>query len=378
MAVYTKKYNGSAWVTAPVKKFNGSSWVDAYVYKYNGSSWIQIYPETSVTTTQTVIGSGLTTYRGSYSSWASGDAKQGSGANYSGSTSNWGYLGILSTSYSGCGSISAVSSSTFAGTRGDSGTYNEDQTIKFYRCSASSSSTPTTSNIAGNFTCSTGGPGKNTSFSNKAISGLSNLKDFMNQSSAKYLYIYSNATADYLDLTDAQLTVSYTYLATTAAYEVTTSMLSLSADTPSNLIGSNSLYKKVIYNNEADMTLEEVFERRENGIVLDIDEATVNGEDYIIKPWTRFYEIVKIENEESEQYKARIEAFNLEMEDEVQVSLNKTDWFTMYQKDAKSNYMEADLPLEYNRVFDWVYVRIINKETEEVHCTKDIEPMFIV
>ena len=54
MAVYTKKYNGSAWVTAPVKKWNGSAWVDAKVQKWTGSAWTQLYPETAVTTSKTI------------------------------------------------------------------------------------------------------------------------------------------------------------------------------------------------------------------------------------------------------------------------------------------------------------------------------------
>lgn len=377
MAVYVKRYNGSSWVNGTVKRYNGSSWVDAYVYKYDGSKWVQIYPETSVTTTQTATGSGYSTYKLTWATWDAGDAKQGSGANYDGSTANWGYLGILSTAYSGCGSVSSVSSATFAGIRGDAGTYNTNQTIKFYRCSATSSGTPTTSNIAGNFTCSTNGPGKNTSFSNKAISGISNVQDFMNQTSYKYLYIYSNATADYLDLNSAQLTVSYTYLATAAAYETTTSMISLCADTPSTLVGKDSLLKMVIYNDELDYSLDEIFRRREDGIVQDIDATTVNDVDYIIKPWTRLYEIQE-DDEDEERYIARIEAFNLGMDDEVQMSLNKTDWFTMYQTNPDTQYMEAKLPSEYNRVFDWVYIRIINKKTEEVYHTKEIEPMFIV
>lgn len=33
MAVYVKKYNGSAWVDAAVKRYNGSAWVDATVNK---------------------------------------------------------------------------------------------------------------------------------------------------------------------------------------------------------------------------------------------------------------------------------------------------------------------------------------------------------
>ena len=63
MAVYTKKYNGSSWVTAPFKKWNGSSWVDAKVMKYNGSAWVQIYPEKVVTTNKTISSTSFNTRR---------------------------------------------------------------------------------------------------------------------------------------------------------------------------------------------------------------------------------------------------------------------------------------------------------------------------
>jgi hypothetical protein len=128
MAAYTKKYNGSAWVTAPVKKYNGSAWVDAKVQKYNGSSWVQLYPEASVSTTKTLTGTNLNTYR---SSWDGGSvAKQGK---YSSYAAAHGYLGVSATSLTGYGSVSSISSATFSGTRDGSGSYGRCGCIYCYR-----------------------------------------------------------------------------------------------------------------------------------------------------------------------------------------------------------------------------------------------------
>lgn len=35
-----KRWNGSAWVTAPVKRWNGSAWIDVTVKRWNGSVWV--------------------------------------------------------------------------------------------------------------------------------------------------------------------------------------------------------------------------------------------------------------------------------------------------------------------------------------------------
>lgn len=376
MAIYVKRYNGSSWVNTTVKRYNGSSWVDAYTYRWDGSKWVQIYPETAITVSnKAVSGSGLTTYRTSYKDWKAGDAKQGSGADWDGSVANWGYVGIQSTSYTGSGSVSSVSAASFHGTRGSAGYYSNDQTIYFYRCSASTSGTPSTSNIYGSFTCKTGGPGSGKAITTKTISGTSAVKDFLNQvNSAKYLYIYSNATGDYLDLDAATLTLSYVYTASSAAYEISTSTVSLAADMPSTLAGKDSLHKMVIYNDEIDLPFEEVIRRRVDNEVEDIPASDII-EGYVPMPWTREKYVQEIDEN---KYMARVEVFSMGQNDEAQVSLDKYEWNTMYQKDPKTAYVEAELSSDYNRVLDWVYIRVIDRETGEVHCTTEIEPLFIV
>ena len=111
MAVYTKKWNGSAWVTAPVKKWNGSAWVDAKVQKWNGSAWTQLYPETAVTTSKTISSTSFNTYRDS--KWLNTNtARQGVYSSYG---SCMGYLGLNAANFPGSGSITSIGSATFTG-----------------------------------------------------------------------------------------------------------------------------------------------------------------------------------------------------------------------------------------------------------------------
>lgn len=373
MAVYTKKWNGSAWVTAPVKKWNGSSWVDAYTYKWNGSSWVQIYPETAVTTSTTLYSGTKDTYK--TSGWkGDGIARQGNGSTWGGSTSNYGYFGISSYSITGCGGISAVHSATFSGTRGGSGYYNNEQTVKFYRSAQAPSSVPS---VEGNFTSTFTMPGKDTAFSGKSISMGSNGLNWMNAVGSKpYLYIYSNVAADYASFTGScSVWVNYTYIATAAAFEGMESRARAISSTDSFTDINNTTYHVMpIYRDEVDMTLEEIIKRREDGIVQDIDPTTLNRE-YVPKPWSKEYSIT--EDREGNQILV-LEVYGLGMDDEVQLSVDGVNWATMTQTIDNFCFMEGTLPPDFNKTFDWIYVRCIDKKTDTLHFTLDIEPVIIL
>ena len=381
MAIYVKRYNGSSWVDGVVKRYNGSSWVDAYTYRWDGSKWVQIYPETAITVTdKTLTGSGFNTWRMSYQSWNSADAKQGSGVDWDGSVANWGYCGIKATSWTGCGSITSVTKQQFSGTRGDAGYYNNDQTIKFYRSAVNSGASGglTASDVTGLFTCKTGGPGKNAAISTKTLSDntAGNFKNWLNNVSSKpNLYIYSNATGDYLDLTACKITASYVYTAATAAFEDLTSVASIITYSDNyNDIKNTSYHTMTIYNDEVGMTLEEIIQRREDGIAEDIDPTTVDRA-YVSKPWSREY---KIEQDRDGNEMALVEVFGLKKFSEVQMSLDKVTWTTMHQLSAKYNYMCATLPSDFNKMYDWVHIRCINTEIDEIDFELDIEPTIII
>lgn len=379
MAIYVKRYNGSSWVNTTVKRYNGSSWVDAYTYRWDGSKWVQIYPETIVTVSDKAVTSGtMNNYKSKMSDWK-GDkiARQGNGSTWSGSPANWGYMAISASSFTGSGSITSVTSAYFKGTRGGSGYYNDDQTVQFYRSAITTSGTPTTSNIAGNFKCTFKMPGKDTAFPNKAITMGTNGLNWLNQANSQpRLYIYSNVAGDYASFTGTcTVTASYKYQAASAAFiDDTSPAMLLTAKDDYNSIQNTSYHVMPIYKEEENMSLTEIMQRREDGIVEDIDITTVDRYG-MPDPWSRNY---RVEEDRDGNLMALVEVFNLKMSSEVQMSLDKVNWTTMYQLDPKNNYMQAPLPPDFSKLTDWVYVRCIDKELDLIHFELDIEPVLII
>ena len=379
MAIYVKRWNGSAWVDGAVKRWNGSSWVDAYTYRWSGSAWVQIYPETVITVSNKTVNSGTkNNYKSKNNAWKNdGIARQGNGDTWGGSPHNWGYMAISAASYTGSGSITSVTSATFSGTRGGSGYYNNDQTVKFYRSAVVPSTVPTTSNIAGQFTCAFKMPGKDTAFSGKSISMGTNGLNWLNRANSQpQLYIYSNVADDYASFTGTcSVTASYKYNAASAAFVDEASVATLiTPEDDYNSIKNTSYHTMAIYNDEVDLTFDEIIKRREDGIVEDIHPDSVDR-NHTPRPWTRNY---SIEKDENENLRAKIEVFGLGMNDEVQISLDKNNWSLMKQTNKDYNYMECILPADYNKVTDWCYIRIINTKTDELYLTAEIEPMLML
>ena len=375
MAVYTKRYNGSSWVDAPVKRYNGSSWVDATVNKWDGSKWVQIYPETNVTTSKTLTGSGsnLNTYR---SKWDSDSvAKQGK---YSSYAAAHGYLAVSAKSITGYGNISAISSAKFSGTRDGSGSYNNNQTLYFYRSNVAPASTSPSGTLTGSWTATTGGPGSGKAMSNRAMTVNSNTLNWANNVSSKpYLYIHSTATGDYAGIkTSFSLALSYTYKAKSLVFSERDAVpLLMSKDMYKMRTGKEPYYSVLVHNGEENMSLEEIIKRREDGISEAISfDSVVEG--YEAKPWTREYDVEY--NKETDTCTAKIEVLNMRMEDEVQCSLDKEKWNTMYNVNGKTHYHEAELPKDFNRYSDFVYVRVLDKEKEEIVTEMTIEPKIFI
>lgn len=373
MAVYTKKYNGSSWVTAPFKKWNGSSWVDVTVKKYNGSAWVQIYPETSVTTSKTLSSTTFNTYR---SKWDNNSvAKQGVYSTYAAAH---GYLGISATSLTGYGTISAISSAKFSGTRDGSGYYNNNQTVRFYRSNVNSTSTSPVNTVSGKFTSTTGAPGSGGTMSNRAITVSSETLNWANNVSSKpYLYIYSNATADYAGIkTSFSITLSYTYGAKMLTYaEKDAQPMLMSRDMYKMETGKEPYYSVLVHEGEENMSLDEIIQRREDGISEFISFDSI-VKDYEAKPWTREYKVEY--DKETKTCNAKIEVLNMRMSDEVQYSLDKVKWNTMYNNDATTYYHEAKLPKDFNRYADFIYVRVLDKEKEQIITEITIEPKIFI
>lgn len=376
MAVYTKKYNGSAWVTAPVKKWNGSAWVDAKVMKWTGSAWSQLYPETAVTTSKTLSSTSFNTYR--QSKWLNTNtARQGVYSSYG---SCMGYLGLNAANIAGSGSITSIGSATFTGVRGGAGSYNSNQTLRFHRNNGAPSSTPGTP--TGQFNATTGGPGSGKTMSNRAITMSSEVTNWANQVGSKpYLYIYSTSTSDYADIqTSCSITLNnYVYTAKTIAFESEKAIpLLMTADMYRETMNKEPYHSMTVYENEIDMTLEEIIQRRVDGIVEDIPyDSIIQAPE--IKPWTRNYEVYESNTFSlNKQLFVKVEVFNMDMNDEAQYSLDGEEWFTLYGTDADSDYLIAELPKDFNKYRDFIYVRVIDKEKEIIHTELNIEPLIYI
>lgn len=376
MAVYTKKYNGSAWVTAPVKKWNGSAWVDAKVQKWTGSAWTQLYPETAVTTSKTISSTSFNTYRDS--KWLNTNtARQGVYSSYG---SCMGYLGLNAANFPGSGSITSIGSATFTGVRGGAGSYNSNQTLRFHRNNGAPSSTPGTP--TGQFNATTGGPGSGKTMSNRAITMSSEVVNWANQVGSKpYLYVYSTSTSDYADIqTSCSMTLNnYIYTAKTIAFESEKAIpLLMTADMYKATKNREPYHSMTVYEDEVNMTLEEIIQRRVDGIVEDIPyDSIIQAPD--IKPWTRNYEVYESNTLSlDKQLFVKVEIFNMGMDDEAQYSLDGEEWFTLIGEDAEDDYLYGKLPSDFNKYKDFIFVRIIDKKKELIHNTLTIEPKIYI
>jgi hypothetical protein len=340
--------------------------------KWNGSSWVQLYPETAVTRSQTLSSSTFNTWRDS--KWQNtSTARQGKYSSYG---ACMGYLGVSAGSLTGTGNISSISSASFSGTRGGAGYYNNNQTLYFYRNNGAPSSTP--GSVAGQFTSTTGGPGSGKAMTNRSVTVNAETKNWVNQVSSKpYLYIYATGTSDYADIkTNFSITLNYTYTAKSLLFTDPDAMpVQMTREMYKMETGKEPYFTVLAHKDEENMTLEEIIERRENGIVENISFDSIL-EDYQPKPWTREYEVNH--NKETDSCTARIEALNMGMDDEVQYSLDKEEWTTMYNKDGNSYYHEAELPKDFNRYSDFVYIRILNKKKEEIVTETTIEPKIFI
>ena len=403
--IQVKKYNGSAWVNGAVKKYKGSSWVDAYTYKWNGSAWVQIYPDTFVSVSnKSVTGSSTTwSYRAQiYKNWKQEDAKQGNGGHYSnsggsGDSNHYGFLNLSSDKFTGHGNVNSVSSATYSGKRGGAGNYNNNQTIKFYRGSivpTAAGSTAPTSDVTGNFTCTTGSNvGNGGSISNKSISGTTNLISWMNGvGGKKQLYIYSNSASDYLSLKGAS-TIKATYVyradvitytppkASAASYSLRSPSNTYSTRTTTTSFGSGSVLKKVqstvddayhtmvIYPEEKNMTLDEIVAYRTENNLPDIstnDILTDYVEQIVIKD-------IKID---SDTHTVTTVLEGLQDGHIPEYSIDGTNYNFMPSSTVDTYY--GDLTPEFDKNRDYVYIRVRNEKTDSIDFEYIEEPLFLV
>lgn len=368
---YVKKWNGSAWVDAAVKKWNGSAWVTGLVKKWNGSAWVQIYPDTDVTVsgrTITATASGMTNYRTTWSNWGNtAEARQGNGSSYSGSAAYYGFLNMNRTSWVGSGSITSVSSASFTGRRGGSGSYNTNQTIKFYRSATNANTSGGPKSLEGNWTCATNSPGSGGTMSNKAISQTTNFMNWMNGVGGKnYAYIYSNVASDYLNVTTASFTATYAYKASTYSFENMDSKASFKTGI---ILPENEVYHRMlVYEEEKDMTLREIIQHRTENNLDDIRFSDVNDEIVYI-PYTTDYKI--------KDGKVHITLHRLVDGDVVEYTIDGVTYFPISAGSEIDKY-EAILPQDFDKNRDTVHVRVRNTIKDDIRYELDIEPLILI
>ena len=405
--IQIKKYNGSAWVDGAVKKYNDSSWVDGYTYKWNGSAWVQIYPDTFVSTSKTITGSSTTwTYRAKvYKNWKKEDAKQGSGGKYSssggsGDSNHYGFLNLSSNKFTGHGDVNSVSSASYTAKRGGAGTYNVNQTIKFYRGNVvptSSSSASPVNTLSGKFTCTTGSNvGSGGTMSNRSITGLDNFKNWMNGVSSKpQLYISSTASADYLSIKGAStVKASYVYHADTVIYTPPPSggaaVMSYGLRSPSSTyntrttttsFGSGSILKKVqstlddgyhtmvIYPEEKNMTLDEIVAYRTENNLPDISTNDILT-DYVKQI------VIKDIKIDSDTNTVTAVLDGLQDGHIPEYSIDGTNYNFM-PSSTVDTYV-GDLTPEFDKNRHYVYIRVRNEKTDSIDFEYIEEPLFLV
>ena len=377
MAVYTKKWNGSAWVTAPIKKWNGSAWVDAYTYKWDGSKWVQIYPET-ITSAIYTLSSG-----GGYRSWRTGSsgngyeaagsdvaAKQGPYGSY---TPAYGYLDMDSNKIPGTKNITSISSLLLNANRSNAGSYNAAKTIFFYRSANKPEDIPTLLGSA--FTATAPGVGKDIMYYDQPVARTTDTLNWANQvNSGRYLWIYTNDANHYLSMKNVSMEFTYQYLVATALFEDDGAAVAynMTRSQYENEYGEKVYHSMPIYQDEVDMTLAEIIQRREDGIVEDIDPTNtiITTE---IAPWFRERKVF----EENGELKVKIEAMHLTMDTDVQYSLDNVSWDIMYGE-GDGEYVKATLPNDFNKYKDNVYVRIYNRKKDMVLLEDVITPVIYI
>ena len=376
MAVYVKKYNGSAWVDAAVKRYNGSAWVDATVNKWDGSKWVQLYPEVAVSTTETITGSSTTwTYRNSkYKNWKQEDAKQGDGSSYSdGDSHNFGFLNLSSSKFAGYKNVNSVSSAKYTAVRGGAGTYNTNQTIKFYRSNvvASSSAATPSGTCSGLFTTTTGGPGSGGTMSNRTIASdtLSNCLSWMNAVDSKpQLYIASSTAADYLSIKGAsKMTATYVYMAKMAVFTNANEPMLINLNRLTNMSESEVYHKMVIYPHEENMTLAEIIANREE---KNLEEITY---DSIIEGYKK--QIVTSGSSIVDN-KIKVNLNYLTDEHIPEYSIDNETFYPLISNEIDT-YV-GELPKEFNKNKHNVYIRVVNKVKDCIDFEYVKEPLFLI
>ena len=364
-------YNGSSWVKNSIKGHNGSGWTDAKVHAHNGSAWVQIYPDTVASVTKTInVSSGMKTFRPKWGNWESGDAKQGDGSSYSASNDNTGCLNLSSSNFLGYGNITNVSASSFIGKRGGAGSYNSNQTVRFYRSNIAAGNGDPRSSLAGQFTSTTGGPGSGGIMKDRQISASqSGLKDWMNGVNGKnILYIRSNSSSEYLNIEPTfSLTAAYTYNAKMLTFTKDNDIMLLN-----NIkeINNNEIYHSMlVYPEEVNMSLKEIIKNRTENNLPDIrQDSLIDLSEQ--KPYYLSYDI-------SNNNVLTIDIHNTKSYHKCEICYDGHN-FKILKPDNEAEKYKHYLTKDFNKYKDNVIIRVVNTLTDDIDMELIIEPKIFI
>lgn len=341
-----------------IKKRVNGAWQDAQVMRRMNDKWVQIYPGVisggggggTVTPPTTSVKGGAHKYKNKYDSWQSGTARQGSWSNYG---NYYGVFGIKRGSFVGNGAVTKVTSASITGKRNASGYYNNNQTIRFYRSNNSGSGTSI--GYAGGFTATTGAPGQDRWMSgNRAISGLDNVRDFLNGVS-RYdnLMIYSAATADYLGLSEVTLSVNYEYKPVLAIFDNPENAKNMSEKQLQEEATLNPYYTMLIYPDEVYLTLDEIFKRRLLLGIPDLDSTNLRPLSPEDSPYSQDFTV------KNGLFKVKL--FNIFENREAEYSLDGEKWLPL-----KFNIMDTVYEGNVDIAYEKIYIRVVDVKKDEL------------
>ena len=272
-----------------IKKFVNGEWVDGFdnlsappiaVSKFQAGKWVQMYPQTRIQAVQTFTANNMAHINTSASTWTKkGYAICGvweSGAVYNG------WLGLTSPStVVAKSSITSIDNIECTYIRKGVGYWENPLHLPLTLSTLTSASgTGTTANNSKRGTTAlsdtgmvvlsdnTQTPSGTTTFNNETAKNT--LFTWLTSSNYSLLLAYRDAVKyNYVGVNALSLTITYSAKVASASFKV--------SDTPAlaHMRGKKEYYQMFIYDDEIDMTFEEIIEHRRKNGIKDIDENEV-------------------------------------------------------------------------------------------------------
>ena len=261
-------YNGEKWVDGSENELSPSIAVSFY----DGSKWIQKYPSAKITYQHTLKGSNMKYIHAKSSTWGNGEAR---GGTWSSGTVYTGFLGITKPASIAGGRVDTVLSVDCRYTRRGVGYWENPLKLQLVASTLTKASGnganahnskrgSTIYSDTGMAVCTaTGQQVKGTTtFNNDNAKTV--FKNLLNGSYNSILLGQKESSGDYISLTDIEITITYTANVSIATFSV--------EDTPAlkNKYKRKKLHSMYIFDDELDMTYDEIIEHRAKNNIKDV------------------------------------------------------------------------------------------------------------